>query len=264
MDALQQLSTPDLVVLAAALRAGRLMEPYTEVALRRHCGGAAVPSVAAVMSKLAGEGMQGNHLASLLEAVVQARKSQRPPTEIVELVWSGPETVGITNRDTGVVVRELFGTATTEVLIAGFAVYQGHSVFRRLAERMTEVPGLRVRLFLDIRRGWKDTTAASELVWKFNTHFRTAEWPGSRFPELYYDPRSLEENQDERSSLHAKCIVVDRRTAFVTSANFTEAAQTRNIEVGALIRSPVFAEELQQHFERLLMSGQLAAVPGGA
>src|SRR5262249_30313463 len=143
------------------------------------------------------------------------------------------------------------GTATNEVLVAGFAVYQGREVFRRLAERMGEVPALRVRLYLDVRRQHGDVTASSELVWRFLNRFRTTEWPGEKLPELYYDPRSLDESQEKRSSLHAKCIVIDRRVAFVTSANFTEAAQSRNIEVGALIRSPVFALSLANHFEAL-------------
>src|SRR5207244_1490016 len=119
------------------------------------------------------------------------------------------------NRDTGVVVRELFGAATTEVVVAGFAIYQGREVFRRLAERMAELPALRVRMYLDVHRGPGDTTVASELAWKFVNRFRAINWPGERLPELYFDPRSLDENQDKRSSLHAKCVVVDRRIAFV-------------------------------------------------
>jgi phosphatidylserine/phosphatidylglycerophosphate/cardiolipin synthase-like enzyme len=50
---------------------------------------------------------------------------------------------------------------------------------------------------------------------------------------------------------------VDRQVAFVTSANFTEAAQTRNIEVGALIRCPRFAARLAAHFEVLAEVGTL-------
>ena len=78
-------------------------------------------------------------------------------------------------------------------------------------------------------------------------------------PALYYDPRSLDLEAVKRSSLHAKCIVVDRRVAFVTSANFTEAAQTRNIEVGALIRCEQFAGRLVGHFERLVDAALLKA-----
>src|SRR5262249_14284875 len=133
-------------------------------------------------------------------------------------------------------------------------------VFRRLAERMAEVPTLRVRLFLDVRRAHGDATVSSELVWRFLTRFRMTEWPGDMLPELYYDPRSLDENLEKRSSLHAKCIVVDRRVALVTSANFTEAAQLRNIEVGALITCASFAELLAGHFDSLADIGLLRQV----
>jgi phosphatidylserine/phosphatidylglycerophosphate/cardiolipin synthase-like enzyme len=35
--------------------------------------------------------------------------------------------------------------------------------------------------------------------------------------------------------IHAKCVIADQRQALITSANFTEAAQKRNIEVGLLV-----------------------------
>jgi len=54
-----------------------------------------------------------------------------------------------------------------------------------------------------------------------------------------------------RSSLHAKCVVVDNEYVFVSSANFTEAGQERNIEVGLNIRKPWLAERLTLHFKRL-------------
>jgi phosphatidylserine/phosphatidylglycerophosphate/cardiolipin synthase-like enzyme len=46
-------------------------------------------------------------------------------------------------------------------------------------------------------------------------------------------------------------VVVDRRVALVTSANFTEAAQERNIEAGVVVRSERFASRLADHFETL-------------
>jgi len=80
---------------------------------------------------------------------------------------------------------------------------------------------------------------------------------------VYYDPRSLELDHSNRASLHAKCIVVDGETAFVSSANFTEAAQLKNIEVGVIIRSPHFARHLSQHFDALAAEGFLKPVPLG-
>ena len=72
------------------------------------------------------------------------------------------------------------------------------------------------------------------LVAEYASMFRST-WPGHRMPEVFYDPRSLASGPGKRMSLHAKCVVVDNRWAFVTSANFTEAAQQRNIEAGVLV-----------------------------
>lgn len=261
MDVLQRLAVADLTALASALRSGRLAPPFTEVAVRRYCGAPVSRDIAAGFETLVADGMQPKHVAFTLDTIAQTRASHPSAADLIELVWTGPEADGVTNRDTGVVVRELFGSAQSEVIVAGFAVYQGKEVFRRLAERMKEVPSLHVRLFLDVRRPHGDTTVASELVWKFLTRFRTTDWPGDKLPELYYDPRSLDGSQEKRSSLHAKCVVIDRRVAFVTSANFTEAAQTRNIEVGVLIRSPAFAQDLGNHFEALAATGTLTPFP---
>jgi phosphatidylserine/phosphatidylglycerophosphate/cardiolipin synthase-like enzyme len=57
-------------------------------------------------------------------------------------------------------------------------------------------------------------------------------------------------------------VVVDKSVAFISSANFTEAAQKRNIEIGVLVRSDSFAERLESHFDALLASGVVLRVPG--
>jgi len=69
--------------------------------------------------------------------------------------------------------------------------------------------------------------------------------------------RSLLDSRDKLSSLHAKCVVIDRRVALITSANFTEAAQQRNIEAGVIVRYPLFVERLVGYFEGLKESKQL-------
>jgi hypothetical protein len=256
MDILDHLTDSDLAALVFALRSGRLQGPYTLVSVQRYCTPSHAAGVAAFMQGLHEEGMQPGHLGLLVEAARRGRTGQGS-SETVDLVWTGPETLGITNRDTAVVVRELFGSAEREVVVAGFAVYQGKEVFRRLAERMSERPELNVRLFLDVHRLSGDASVPDEVVRRFVQRFRTHEWPGERLPELRYDPRSLELDGAKRASLHAKCIVVDRKVAFVTSANFTEAAQARNIEVGALIHSERFAERLADHFNVLAINGLL-------
>ena len=56
-------------------------------------------------------------------------------------------------------------------------------------------------------------------------------------------------------------MVVDSERALVSSANFTEAAQTKNIEVGVYMRSPPFARRLAEHFEALAASQVLQPIP---
>jgi phosphatidylserine/phosphatidylglycerophosphate/cardiolipin synthase-like enzyme len=55
--------------------------------------------------------------------------------------------------------------------------------------------------------------------------------------------------------------VVDKEQAFVSSANFTGAAQTKNIEAGVYLRSPSFARRLSQHFETLADLQLLKPIP---
>lgn len=50
------------------------------------------------------------------------------------------------------------------------------------------------------------------------------------------------------ASLHAKCVVVDERWVLVTSANFTDRGQTRNVEVGVLLDDAGFAGVLEAQF----------------
>src|SRR5262249_12944311 len=121
---------------------------------------------------------------------------QRPrPEDTFDLVTTGPEAGTTANRDTSVVVRELFANAEESVLVAGYAVYQGRRVFQALADRMQMNPSLRVQMFLDVRRGPGDTSSASEVVRRFGDRFRQDDWPSDRpFPEVFYFPSSLEKH----------------------------------------------------------------------
>jgi phosphatidylserine/phosphatidylglycerophosphate/cardiolipin synthase-like enzyme len=253
---LAALGADDLRAIAESLAAGRLRPPFTALGLSRVCLAAAPEVVAAAMQALADDGLRPDHLAQFLSALADARTTAHD-ADRVDLVWSGPEAPGTASRDTAAVLMELFAEAEREILIAGYAVYHGREVFRSLAARMDADPALQVTMLLDIRRGPGDTSLASEIVKRFTAEFRSRHWPGTRLPAIYYDPRALETDRARHAALHAKCAVVDRRIALVTSANFTPAAQTKNIEVGALIRSPRFAAHLAEHFDALIRCGSL-------
>ena len=109
--------------------------------------------------------------------------------------------------------------------------------------------------------GGTNTTAASQIREAFARDFSEREWPGTRLLRLYFDPRSLEPGTDHRSALHAKCVVVDGEHALVTSANFTAAAQERNIELGVVIDSRSVAERIERHFLAIIENEDLKRLP---
>jgi phosphatidylserine/phosphatidylglycerophosphate/cardiolipin synthase-like enzyme len=264
-ERLLQLADSDLREIASALRAKRLAPPFSAMSLGRLIVAPVAQETAVDLQALADQGFTGPQLAAVLDMLVADRARRPRLEEILDLVTTGPEAPGITNRDTSVVVRELFANAQHSVLVAGYAVYQGRAVFRALADRMQDRPELKVRMFLDVQRGPGDTSMPSEVVKRFAVRFKTREWPDGRLlPQVFYDPRSLDLDAQKRACLHAKCVVVDGEAVFVSSANFTEAAQERNIEMGLLVRSRWLADQLTDHFDTLLDAGLLQKVFRGS
>ena len=132
---------------------------------------------------------------------------------------------------------------------------------QNLANRLDETEDLEVVLCIDIRREIGSTANVAQILKGYAAKFVETEWPGERFPRLYYDPRSLSSESGVRSALHAKCVAVDSMEALVTSANFTEAAQLRNIELGLHVKSPPIARQIEGHFYSLIRSGHLERLP---
>ncbi len=255
------LTNEDLARVAAALRSGRLSPPFSPLLLQRYVPEGLAGRVATELREMAGEGAGAKQLADCLEILCQDRRQRPTAEDLIDLVWTGPEAPGIVNRDTSVVVREMFQSARESVLIAGYAVYQGHVIFKELADRMEQAPQLDVQMFLDIQRPPHDHSSPAEIVRHFAERFVRRECPGRRLPRIYYDPRSLEVDHLRRASLHAKCVVVDEEHTLVSSANFTEAAQTKNIEVGIRLVSRGFAQRLVQHFESLAAAHLVSPIP---
>jgi hypothetical protein len=185
-DPLQSLSDADLRTLSAALAGGRLDPPYAAAWVGRHIDPGVAAAVAERLNALFEVGMQPGHIAVVADAILAARAGRPVAEDVVELVWTGPEAAGAANRDTGVVVRELFARAAGSILVAGFAVFQGRALFRPLAERMAAWPSLRARLYLDVHRGHLDTASDAEAVARFAHKFVAYDWPaGFPLPEVY-------------------------------------------------------------------------------
>ena len=151
----------------------------------------------------------------------------------------------------------------TVVEQAGADLLEAHDIavsFEGLARRMYATPALPVSLLLNIQRKKGDTTATDHLVRKFADRFWGTDWPGSSRPTVFYDSRSLDLGGPS-GVLHAKAVVADDEVVFVTSANFTEAALDRNIEVGLLVRDRALAATVSSHFRGLIDRGLLHPLP---
>lgn len=263
--AFSRLSRAGLAGLADALRSGRLAPPYARNGLVGFVPPEDLGEVVAALEELAREGMQPAHIAWALGLLVQERAAHQAIADRLELVWSPAELDQVDCRDTSVVVQELFRRATQSVLIVTYALDEGtkaEAIFCELARRMDAEPELAVRIIVNVMRPYRDNTPARALERAFAERLRDRVWPGERLPEVFFDPRSLEE-EARHSVLHAKCVVVDRRLSFITSANFTEAAQLRNIEAGVLVSDKTLAERLVLQFDRLIEAEVLKSLRVG-
>jgi phosphatidylserine/phosphatidylglycerophosphate/cardiolipin synthase-like enzyme len=231
--------------------------PYTAAAVKSALGvqDGAEPIVAS-LDELARLGIVGPGAVAWLRTIDDA--VSRVPTP--DLVWSGPEVEGLHARDTRRVYEELLGSAQHSIWASTYAFFDGHKAFDVLARRLDAVDGLHVTLLLNIQRRRGDTTAADQLVRKFTDRFWKMDWPGTRRPRVYYDPRSLELD-GPAGVLHAKAVVADDEAVFITSANLTEAALDRNIEMGLIIRDRAIAASVSRHFRGLIDRALLQPLP---
>ena len=243
--------------LADALEAKVLTAPTSVAAVRSVLGlRQGGEDIVTALSALTQLGVSGPGCAAWIRAVEEtALRVPRP-----DLVWSGPEVPGLHARDTRRVYEELLGSAERSVWASTYAFFDGPRAFEVLARRMDQSPDLRVTLLLNIQRKRGDSSATDQLVRRFTDRFWGTEWPGSTRPSVYYDPRSLE-LEGPGGVLHAKAVVADDEAVFVTSANLTEAALDRNIEIGLLFRDRALAESVSRHFRGLIDRDLLRPLP---
>jgi len=243
--------------LVGALDSGMLGVSCTLTTLRSVLGiGAGGEDVLNALQEMERMGISGPAAAAWIRTVDETAAHVPRP----DLVWSGPEVAGLHARDTRRVYEELLSSAERSIWASTYAFFDGPKAFEVLAHRMDSWPELHVTLLLNIQRKWGDTTATDDLVRKFADRFWKAEWPGESRPAVFYDPRALDPG-GPGGVLHAKAVVADDEVVFVTSANLTEAALDRNIEIGLLVRDRALAASVVSHFSGLIDRGLLSPLP---
>ena len=250
----------EVTFLADAIEAGRVRWPTQDVNLRAL--GIAIDDLddRQVLANLTDLSASLPLVVWMLRAIARERQTAEKIIAAVEPVASGPRVVsGL--RETAEAFREVIDRAQRRIVITGFALHNGRSVLRRLSERMQGSPELEVLLCLDISRQPGDTSDEQSLIGRFAEKFRASEWPGGRFPRLFYDPRSLSSESTARSVLHAKVAAADHSCVLVSSANLTESAFNRNIEIGILCSIRNVTASVVEHIDSLIRVGMLLPVP---
>ena len=242
--------------LLSALESRQLVPPYSAVAVRSTIGGDHKDAILQVLREWERLGVSSEAAVIWLNSLAGAADRELAP----DFVWTGPEVVGLHARDTRRVYEELIGSAQQSIWVCSYAFFDGPRAFASLAGRLDANPLLKVTLLLNIERRHGDTTAADTLVRRYADRFWGEAWPGKTHPRVYYDPRSVADD-GPGGVLHAKAVVADDEAVFITSANLTEAAFDRNIELGLLVRDRTLAATTVLHFQTLIEQGLLHLLP---
>lgn len=247
---LAAVSTADLERLLGGIERGRLPLPLSSSGLASQKLGHLAEALGPFWT------LDAVALRAVLSAVLAERAAR---AQAAELVWTGPEGKAGWASPTPHVVADLFRRAQRSMLMAGYSFDHGVEILAPMHEAMA-ARGVLVDLFMHIREAPRLTADLEEFARGEVTKFFAEQWPWQPRPSVYYDPRTVRAAKGsggarEHASLHAKCVVVDERWSLVGSANFTDRGQTRNVEVGALLDDPAFAQALLRQFRAATAAG---------
>jgi phosphatidylserine/phosphatidylglycerophosphate/cardiolipin synthase-like enzyme len=263
MKLIRSLPASTLEAISHALNDGRLKPPYTPFTIAEWVPQNCRDSIATELASLQARGFTTATLAVTLAALAQDAAARQRAVDDVQLVWTSPDEEGPHVRDTCVVVRQLLSEAHKSLWISTYNVFNGQDVFQPIEDVWCEQPQLEVVLILNVPPDEKNGVYGAAAVEKSAKAFWKYHWPWARKPIVFYDPRGPEKTPTAPACQHAKCILVDDATAFITSANFTESAHELNIELGVLFRDNArVAQSIRSKFQSLIQNGFLLPLPG--
>jgi len=172
------------------------------------------------------------------------------PEQHAELLWTGPSPASqIPARRIDQVLYDLIDSARREILLVTFAAHKISRLTDSLEKAIAR--GVKVRLILEFEETSQGQLSMDAL---------------NAFPEIvrkraqiYYWPLAKRERNTSAKpgKLHAKVAIVDDQVV-LSSANLTDDAFTRNLELGALLSSSEIRQRLREHFDGLCANGTLA------
>ena len=184
-------------------------------------------------------------LAPMLEVALTA-KHAAPTTE---LVWTGPSTSVVPVRRTEQVLCDLIRGAERKLTMTSFGIFQVPRLVEELERSLQR--GIALRIVLGDREWHSDQEIdrqRHQLGRVVAAQATLLQWPADR---------RARDDQGHAGLMHVKAAVADAKVAFLTSANLTEAALERNMELGVLIRGGGLPTAIDRLFDALVESGEL-------
>lgn len=172
-------------------------------------------------------------------------------TNNLEVVWTGPGTVGSAMRGTEQVLLEVIDLAKRELLVVVYAAFDIQNVIAAIdnaIERGVEVTV--VVESLNLKTGISKPNFMASFSPTVRSRANLLHWPIAK--------RETDEN-GKPGCLHAKVAVADREAVFITSANLTGSAMRENMEMGLRVENVDLGEQISLHFERMRDDGFLVA-----
>ena len=191
----------------------------------------------------------GAVVATAMRAAASTAEAVRAEHKI-SLVWTGPSTEAGHLRSTRSVLATLVANATESLVLVSFASYDVAELTAALAAATAR--GVKVTLILET----PDDPGGPLVIGPahpFASIKNTASfyrWPHEARKAFFATA----------ARLHAKCVIADRSSALITSANLTSAGINDNIELGVLIEAGPLPTKLSQHLQLLIEDATLEEI----
>jgi cardiolipin synthase len=168
-----------------------------------------------------------------------------------EIIWTGPANNRFPVRRIDQVLYDLIAKAKQRIVLVTFAAHR----VPHLCAHLINAVGRGVQLTLIVE---SEDESEGQLTKDAIAAFRDIPLTSAK---LYYWPLAKRErNQAGRpGKLHMKCAIVDD-AVLIGSANLTDDAFNRNMELGILVREQTTVSIIAEHFEELIRRGILAKV----
>lgn len=167
---------------------------------------------------------------------------------LAEIIWTGPANGRFPVRRIDQVLYDLISSAKHRIVLVTFAAHR----VRHLCDHLTQAVKRGVELTLIVE---SEEESEGQLTRDAIEAFSSL--PTEKTHIYYWPLAKRDRNQAGRpGKLHAKCAIVDD-TAIIGSANLTDDAFNRNMELGLLVRDQLTVTSILEHFMELISAGAL-------